>query len=72
MSESTPLQKDSKNRLPKPHGIKGRIYPIRLFLNVWVKKPTKNTSPKNQVKASAGLTSSPFSAASTRDSRRPG
>ena len=38
MSESTPLQKGSKNRLPKPHGIKGRICPIRLFHNVWVVK----------------------------------
>jgi hypothetical protein len=38
MSESTPLQKGSKNPPPKPHGIKGRIHPIRLFHNVWVEK----------------------------------
>jgi hypothetical protein len=38
MSESTMLQKGSKNLPRKPHGIKGRIHPIRLFHNVWVKK----------------------------------
>ena len=38
MSKSTLLQKGSKNRPRKPHGIKGRIPPIRLFHNLWVKK----------------------------------
>jgi hypothetical protein len=38
MSESRMLQKGSKNLPRKPHGIKGRIHPIRLFHNVWVMK----------------------------------
>ncbi len=40
VSTSRPLQKASKNRPRKPHGINGRISPIRLFHNVWVKKLT--------------------------------
>ena len=31
------LQKGWKNPPPKPHRIKGRIHPIRLFHNLWVK-----------------------------------
>ena len=42
MNKSRPLQKASKNP-PKPHGIKGRVYPIRLFHNLWVVKQI--TSP---------------------------
>jgi hypothetical protein len=37
-SRSRLLQKASKNLPPKPHGIKGRISSIRLFLNLWVPK----------------------------------